>query len=169
MIHSQDLFRSSDFERSSESAHIDDISEEIASTGSSRGRQLDSAEFSASDKEPCLLGSVSINSHAMSHQVASKPETSTKKRRLRMMDEDSDGVRIKVIPCVKEQFRQRFAATEVLEDDFYMPNRAQLMLNFLQKHGDRVVKETSSPKKRFPSTLKLAQHVLQKPSAGARK
>ena len=44
LIHSQDLLRSSDFERSSESAHKDDNSEEIASTGSSRGRQLDSAE-----------------------------------------------------------------------------------------------------------------------------
>ena len=31
LIHSQDLLRSSDFERSSESAHIDDNSEEIAS------------------------------------------------------------------------------------------------------------------------------------------
>ena len=82
-----------------------------------------------------------------------------------MMDEDSDGVRIKVIPCVKEHFRP----TKVWEDDFYMPNRAQRMLNFLQKHGDRVVKETSGPKKRFPSTLKLVQHVLQKSSAGARK
>ena len=79
LIHSQDLLRSSAFERSSESAHIDDISEEVASTGSSRGRQPDSAEFSASGKEPCLSSSVSINSHAMSHQVESKPETSTKK------------------------------------------------------------------------------------------
>ena len=78
----------------------------------------------------------------MSHQVESKPETSTKKRRLRMMDEDSDGVRIKVIPCVKEHFRP----TKVWEDDFYMPNRAQRMLNFLQKHDDRVVKEISGPK-----------------------
>ena len=102
MIHSQDLFRSSDFERSSESAHIDDNSEEIASIGSSRGRQLDSAEVSASDKEPCLSGSASTNSHVMSYQVESKPEISTKKRRLRMVDEDSDGIRIKGILCVKE-------------------------------------------------------------------
>ena len=54
-------------------------------------------------------------------------------------------------------------ATKVLEDDFYVPNRAQLMLDFLQKHGDRVVKETPGPKKRFRSTLKLVQHVLHKP------
>ena len=57
----------------------------------------------------------------------------------------------------------------MLEDDFYLPNRAQLMLDFLQKHGDRVVKETPGPKKRFRSTLKLAQHVLQKPPACTRK
>ena len=79
------------------------------------------------------------------------------------MDEDSDGVRLKIIPCVKEQFRRRMEATKVLEDDFYVPNRAQLMLDFLQKHGDRVVKETPGPKKRFRSTLKLVQHVLHKP------
>ena len=86
-----------------------------------------------------------------------------------MMDEDSDGVRIKIVPCAKEQCRQRIAATKVLGDDYYVPNRAQLMLNFLQKHGDRVVTETSGPKKRFPSTLKLVQHVLRKSSAGTRK
>ena len=53
-----------------------------------------------------------------------------------------------IIVCVKE-------AIKVLEeDDFYVPNRAQLMIDFLQKHGDRVVKETPGPKKRFRSTLK---------------
>ena len=84
------------------------------------------------------------------------------------MDEDSDGVRIKIIPCVKEQFRQRIAATKVLGDDFYVHNRAQLMLKFLQKHGDRIVKESSGPKKRFPITLQLVQYALQKSSAGSR-
>ena len=76
-----------------------------------------------------------------------------------MMDEDSDGVRIKIIPCVKQLFRQQIAATKVLDD---VPNRAQLMLNFLRKHGDRIVQETPGRKKRFPSTLK------QKSSAGPR-
>ena len=104
----------------------------------------------------------------MSHQVGIKAETSTKKRRLRKMDEGANGVRIEIIPCVKEQFRQRVADTKVLADDFYVPNRAQLMLNFLQKHGDRIVKETSGSKKRFPSTLKLVQHALRKSSAGSR-
>ena len=36
----------------------------------------------------------------------------------------------------------------------------KLMLDFLQKYGDPVVKETPGPKKRFRSTLKLVQHVL---------
>ena len=85
-----------------------------------------------------------------------------------MMDEDSDGVRIKTIPCVKQQFRRRMEATKVLDDGFYVPNRAQLMLSFLQKHGDRIVQETLGPRQRFPSTLKLVQHVLQKSSAGHR-
>ena len=80
-----------------------------------------------------------------------------------MMDEDSDGVRVKIIPCVKQQFRRRMEATRVLDDDFYVPNRAQLMLNFLQKHGDRIVQETPGPR-RFPNTLQLVQHVLQKSS-----
>ena len=53
-----------------------------------------------------------------------------KKRRLRMVDEDADGVRIKIIPCPKEQFRRRMEETKVLGDDFYVPNKAQLMLNF---------------------------------------
>ena len=91
-------------------------------------------------------------------------EESSKKRRLRMMDEDSDGVRVKIIPCVKQQFRRRVEATRVLNDDFYVPNRAQLMLNFLQKHGDRIVQETPGPRRRFPNTLQLVQHVLQKSS-----
>ena len=38
-----------------------------------------------------------------------------------MMDEDSDGVRIKILPGVKEQFRRRIAATKALGDDFYVP------------------------------------------------
>ena len=46
---------------------------------------------------------------------------------------------------VKQQFRRRMEATRVLNDDFYVPNRAQLMLNFLQKLGDRIVQETPGP------------------------
>ena len=34
-----------------------------------------------------------------------------------MMDEDSDGVRVNIVPCVKQQFRQRMEATRVLNDE----------------------------------------------------
>ena len=44
-------------------------------------------------------------------------EKSSKKRKLRMMDEDSDGVRVNIVPCVKQQFRQRMEATRVLNDE----------------------------------------------------
>ena len=45
-------------------------------------------------------------------------------------------------------------------DDFYIPNRAQLILDFLRKHGDRLVKERNGPKQSFPNTLALVQHVM---------
>ena len=169
LIHSSDLLRSSDFECSSESVHIDDNSEscqQVQTEDVSRILQSCRVDRTRSPRLSCFMN---INPYETSQQVEAKPETSTKKRRLRVMDEDSDGVRLKIIPCVKEQFRQRTAATKVLEDVFDVPNRAQLMLNFLQKHGDRVVKETSGPRKRFPSTLKLVQHVLRQSSAGSRK
>ena len=123
----------------------------------------DSAELSnVFDHESCPSGSDDSVSQAVPCQGETQIETSSKKRRLRMMDEDSDGVRIKIIPRVRQQFRRRMEATKVLDDDFYVPNRAQLMLSFLQKHGARIVQETPGPRKRFPSTLMLVQHVLQK-------
>ena len=83
------------------------------------------------------------------------------KRRLRMIDEDNDGVRIKVIPSYKQTFRRQMLQTNQLQDDFFLPNRAQLVLNFLKKHGDHLVKEKPGPTKRFASTLQLVQHVLK--------
>ena len=47
-----------------------------------------------------------------------------------MIDEDSDGVRIKVVPSYKQTFRLQMLQTNQLEDDFFLPNRAQLVLNF---------------------------------------
>ena len=76
------------------------------------------------------------------------------------MDEDKDGVRIKVIPSFKK-FRRQMQQTNHLQDDFFLPNRAQLVLNFLKKHGDQLVKEKPGPKKRFASMLHLVQHVLK--------
>ena len=51
-------------------------------------------------------------------------------RRLRMIDEDENGVRVKVTPCPKEQLRRRLQQTNRLGDDFFMPNRAQLLFDF---------------------------------------
>ena len=78
-----------------------------------------------------------------------------------MIDKDKDGIRIKVIPSFKQKFRRQMQQTNHLQDDFFLPNRAQLVLNFLKKHGDQLVKEKPGPKKRFASTLHLVQHVLK--------
>ena len=138
-------------------------SEDVPSANPEGGDDPDSAELSNGfDHVSCASGSEDSVSQAESCQGETPIETSSKKRRLRMMDEDSDGVRIKIIPCVEQQFRRRMEATKVLNDDFYVPNRAQLMLSFSQKHGGRIVQETPGPKKRFPSTLQLVQHALQK-------
>ena len=59
-----------------------------------------------------------------------QPQPKPKARlRLRMIDEDENGVRVKVIPCPKEQFRRRLQQTNRLGEDFFVPNRAQLMSN----------------------------------------
>ena len=78
-----------------------------------------------------------------------------------MIDEDKDGVRIKVVPSFKQKFRRQMQQTNRLQDDFFLPNRAQLVLNSLKKHGDQLVKEKPGPKKRFASTLRLVQHALK--------
>ena len=77
-------------------------------------------------------------------QLQPKPKA---RHRLRMIDEDENGVRVKVTPCPKEQLRRRLQQTNRLGDDFFLPNRAQLMLDFLQIHGDRLVKEKHAPKR----------------------
>ena len=68
--------------------------------------------------------------------------------------------RLIVKSCRKKVFLRRLHATKDLNDDFYIPNRAQLILDFLRKHGDRLVKERSGPKQSFPNTLALVQHVM---------
>ena len=78
------------------------------------------------------------------------------------MDEHADGVRIKILPCPKEQLRRRLRETQVLGDDFYVPNRAQLMLKFLQQHGDRLTKEKPGPEAIYPGffTVKAFPPIL---------
>ena len=68
----------------------------------------------------------------------------TKKRRFPRLGQNLDGTkkfRLTVRPCRKKEFLRRLHATKDLGDDFYIPNRAQLILDFLRKHGDRMVKE----------------------------
>ena len=138
-------------------------SEDLAPPSSDNECVLDSAEFDGASS----IGSCKSLPEPKGHpEMTKQPEEQPQKtrKRLRMLDEDADGVRIKVIPDFKKQFRARMAATQQLQDDFYIPNRAQLMLNFLKKHGDRVVQETRGPRHRFSSTLQLVQYVLKKNS-----
>ena len=103
-----------------------------------------------------------VSEDAKQKVAAPKPKLYSKpKHKLRMIDEDKDGVRIKILPSPRAQFRRRMQQTSILGDDFFVPNRAQLLLDFLKKHGDRIVKEKLGPKKRFSSTLKLVQYVLK--------
>ena len=91
-----------------------------------------------------------VSEDAKQKVAAPEPKLCSKpKRKLRMIDEDKDGVRIKILPSSRAQFRRRMQQTSILGDDFFIPNRAQLLLDFLKKHGDRIVKEKPGPKKRF--------------------
>ena len=163
---------SSDLESQPQSVTFDDDykdfptpnSEDLAPPSSDNECVLDSAEFgSASSIGSCKSHPEHKGRPEMTEKTEEQPQKT--KKRLRMLDEDGDGVRIKVIPDFRKQFRARMTATQQLQDDFYIPNRAQLMLNFLKKHGDRVAQETRGPKRRFSSTLQLVQRVLKKNSA----
>ena len=141
-----DSIHSSDIENNSKAMHIDTISDQVLPPSSD--------ELCAPSPSS---GTVELEGTPPKIEVAYQAPAN--KRRLRMMDEDADGVRIKILPCPKEQFRRRMRETQVLGDDFYVPKRAQLMLRFLQQHGDRLTKEKPGPKKRFSSIPKLVQHV----------
>ena len=126
--------------------------------------------YSESDVD-LLRDSASFEARPMPHVsedanqkvAAPKPKLCSKpKHKLRMIDEDKDEVRIKILPSPRMQFRRRMQQTRTLCDDFFIPIRAQLVLDFLKKHGDRLVKEKPGPKKRFSSTLKLVQYVLKR-------
>ena len=143
---------SEDLQASGKSEKVDDLDPDSAELLNSSSQEFGPSSPAGTDSktEKC--------------QGRTSTEEPSKKRKLRMMDDDSDGVRVKIVPCVKQQFRRNMEATRILDDDFYVPNRAQLMLKFLQKHGDRIVQETPGPRRRFPTTLQLVQHALQKPS-----
>ena len=93
------------------------------------------------------------------------PQSSSKKRRFPRLGENLDGsVKPPLIikSCRKQVFLRRLKDTNDLDDNFYIPNRAKLILDFLKSHGDRMVKEKNGPKRSFPSTLALVQHVLSR-------
>ena len=93
------------------------------------------------------------------------PQSSSKKRKFPRLGENLDGSvkpRLIIKPCRKQMFLRRLRDTKDLDDDFYIPNRAKLILDFLRSHGDRMVKEKNGPKQSFPSTLSLVQHVLSR-------
>ena len=138
-----------------------------SSSTEQRCHSSDSELIDASDQE-IQLDSDSVENASSSRgcsqsqvqpvrQLQPKPKA---RRPVHMRDEVENGVRVKVIPCPKEQFRRRLQQTNRLRNDFFVPNRAQFMLDFLRKHGHRIVKEKHTPKRRFSTTLQLVQHAL---------
>ena len=103
-------------------------------------------------------------SQSVVEPIQDPPQSVTKKRRFPRLGEHLDGsrkFRLIVKFCRKKVFlRRRLKATKDLDDDFYIPNRAKLILDFLKNHGDRMVKERNGPRQSFPSTLALVQHVM---------
>ena len=123
---------SSDLESQPQSVTFDDDykdfstpnSEDLAPPSSDNECVLDSDEFgSASSIGSCKSHPEHKGRPEMTEQTEEQPQKT--KKRLRMLDEDADGVRIKVIPDFRKQFRARMTATQQLQDDFYVPNRAQ--------------------------------------------
>ena len=97
------------------------------------------------------------------HSGQSSEPPVRKKRRFARLGENLDGskkFRLIVKSCRKKVFLRRLHATKDLGDDFYIPHRAKLILDFLRQHGDRLVKERNGPKQSFPSTVTLVQHVM---------
>ena len=109
---------SEDLQASGKSEKVDDLDPDSAELLNSSSQEFGPSSPAGTDSktEKC--------------QGRTSTEEPSKKRKLRMMDDDSDGVRVKIVPCVKQQFRRNMEATRILDDDFYVPNRAQLMLKF---------------------------------------
>ena len=152
-----ELISSSDFECSSDVIAYNNSSDSELLPDSDQELLPDSDNIASASSNPSRAGS--RNEASSKKEIECQPQ---RKRRLRMIDEHEDGVRIKNIPSPKEQFRRRMQQTNVLGDDFFLPNRAQLILNFLHKHADRLSKEKPGHKKRFEPTLQLVQHALKR-------
>ena len=119
----------------------------------------------------CLMSSthnapsadMSRNATSQNHSGQPSEPPVRKRRRFARLGENLDGsrkFRLTVKSCRKKVFLRRLHATKDLGDDFYIPNRAKLILDFLRQHGDRLVKERNGPKQSFSSTLTLVQHVM---------
>ena len=109
---------SSDLESQPQSVTFDDDykdfptpnSEDLAPPSSDNQCVLDSDEFgSASSIGSCKSQPEHKGRPEMTEQTEEQPQKT--KKRLRMLDEDADGVRIKVIPDFRKQFRARMTAT----------------------------------------------------------
>ena len=90
-----DPIHSSDFECSSESMYIDTISEQFLPSSSEGECVPDSAQLSsASSRELHSTPSVTAAPVEAPQKIEAKPQLPAKQRRLRMLDQDADGVRI---------------------------------------------------------------------------
>ena len=133
------------------------------STGDSPDRTIRQPIRLTSDIQNAPSADMSKTATSPKHSGQSSEPPVRKKRRFARLGENLDGskkFRLIVKSCRKKVFLRRLHATKDLGDDFYIPNRAKLILDFLRQHGDRLVKERNGPKQSFPSTLTLVQHVM---------
>ena len=99
----------------------------------------DSASAVSASDQDLLPDSASIGSAISSEASGGRcalhepPKTPVRQKHRLRNRRGQDGVRIKVIPSFKQKFRRQTQQTNHLQDDFFLPNRAQLVLNFLKK------------------------------------
>ena len=67
---------------------------------------------------------------------------------------------LETVPCPCKQFTNQLAATRDLDDTFYIPRRAELILQILKRHGHHSF--STKPRPRFRTALQLVQHVLSR-------
>ena len=92
---------------------------------------------------PAIVNPPQVQADSANAPNQDLPQSSSKKRKFPRLGENLDGsVRPRLIikQCRKQVFLRRLKATKDLDDNFYIPNRAKLILDFLRSHGDRMVK-----------------------------
>ena len=118
---------------------------------------------SACQKYQVSHPTVQLCQDSVAEPIQDQLQSVTKKRRCPRLGENLYGsrkFRLIVKSCRKKVFLRRLQANKDLDDDFYIPNRAKLILDFLKSHGDRMVRERNGPRQSFSSTLALVQHVM---------